>query len=487
MSDVSRRDFLKTAAASAAGAAGAAVLGARAAFADEPQRRANLVFVFPDQYRGQALGFMKQDPVITPRLDRFASQSRVFTNAVSNRPLCSPYRAMLMTGRWPYATGVTTNCNSSRPNTFLKEDEVCFSDVLNRAGYDVGYIGKWHLDAPQGVPVAKDWRKAVWDAYNPPGPRRHGFTFWHAYGCSNNHLKPHYWIGDAKKDEKTYFDEYSPEHEAKVASEFILNPGGKARDAKKPFALFVSMNPPHPPFDKVPDTYRRMYAGRTPDDLLVRPNVRRTGAGKRAPRAVRDYFAAVTGVDAAFGKILDAIRDAGEEKSTIVVFSADHGEMMGSHGKMSKVAWYEESLCIPFIMRFPGKVKPGRDDLHINVPDCMPTLLSMMGMGERIPKRVEGTDHARLIRAGAGERPASTFYLNSTDSPDRGARGVRTGRYTYIVQKKPNETAEFVYDRTRDPYQLNGRPADVPSGVRDGLRSELNGWLSKTNDPWKAV
>jgi arylsulfatase A-like enzyme len=96
----------------------------------------NLLFIFPDQFRPQAMGFMNEDPVITPNLDKLASQGIFFTNAVSNRPLCSPYRAMLMTGKYPFSNGVLTNCNTSSRiygNT-LGEVEICFSDVLNQSG-----------------------------------------------------------------------------------------------------------------------------------------------------------------------------------------------------------------------------------------------------------------------------------------------------------------------------------------------------------------
>jgi arylsulfatase A-like enzyme len=249
MSAIGRREFLKA----TGGAAVAVSLAPERAFGKPPARPPNLVYVFTDQHRVQAMGFMGEDPVVTPNLDRFAAESKVLVNAVSNRPLCTPYRGMLLTGRWPHSTGLTTNCNSSTPETYLRTSERCISDVLADAGYSCGYIGKWHLDTPQGVPKASHWRKAVWDCYTPPGPQRHGFGFWHSYGCSDNHTHPHYWIGGAPEKEKTFFREYSPIHEAGVAAGFIENKGGRQRKAGAPFALFVSMNPPHPPFNKVPD------------------------------------------------------------------------------------------------------------------------------------------------------------------------------------------------------------------------------------------
>ncbi len=440
----------------------------------------NLVFVFPDQFRAQAMGFMRQDPVITPNIDRFAAESRVFDNAVSNWPLCSPYRGMLMTGRWPWSTGLTTNCNSSRPEVYLRQSERTITDVLADNGYTVGYLGKWHLDTPQGVPVVDDWRNAIWDCYTPPGPQRHGITFWHAYGCHNNHLRPHYWIGNAPEEEKTFFDEYSPIHEARIASEFILNTNGQLRDPEKPFALFISMNPPHSPYNLVPEQYKILYDNKTPEELLNRKNVR----GNAGPKNVKDYFAAVSGVDDAFGRILNAIDQAKLRENTLVVFSADHGDMMGSQGLMAKVVPFEESFRIPLIIRWPGKIPVGRDNLHINVPDTMPTLLTLMGLGDQIPPAVEGTDYSKAITGNEQKRPTSTFYIRFAGDHSK-ARGVRTDRYTFIREfNKDGKVADSLYDRQEDPYQLKNVAELKPQIVKQ-MQAELDHWLKKTNDPVK--
>jgi uncharacterized sulfatase len=184
----------------------------------------NVVFVFPDQFRQQAIGFMQQDPVITPNLDRFASESLVLTHAVSNYPVCSPYRAMLFTGKYPFSTGVIGNCYSGTIpyGVQLRASERCFSDVLHDVGYSLGYIGKFHLDLPreEDIPFTEGWRGqpgagSFWDAYTPPGPRRHGFDFWHSYGCCDQHLTPHYWHNDAKVDERTDIEGWSVQHETR--------------------------------------------------------------------------------------------------------------------------------------------------------------------------------------------------------------------------------------------------------------------------------
>ena len=487
MLNFDRRTFLKNTALATTSFAltGCQTEGESVVSSQKSSKRPNLVFVFPDQFRVQALGFMKQDPVITPNLDRFAVESRYFTNAVSNRPLCSPYRGMLLTGRWPHSTGITTNCNSSVPNNYLRQSECTLTDVLADNDYSVGYIGKWHLDTPQGVPRAPHWRGSVWDSYTPPGPQRHGVDFWYSYGTDSRHLEPHYWIGDASEDEKTVVDEYSPEHESKVAVEYIKNTGGKYRNKNKPFTLFVAMNPPHPRYQDVPDKYREYYKGKTPDELLNRGNVEK--GHEKSRKNVADYFAAVTAVDMAFGKILQALDEAGLKENTIVVFSADHGEMMGSHGRMQKVVPYEESFRIPLIIRWPGKIPTGPDDLHINVPDYMPTLLSLVGLKEHIPSQVEGTDCSAALLGGEMTRPESTFYLCDTDLHDKDIdvkRGVRTGRYTFVVELLEDGSFEkILYDNHNDPYQMTSVADENPEIVAR-LSMELKNWLTKTRDPY---
>jgi arylsulfatase A-like enzyme len=455
------------------------------------KQRPNLVFVFPDQFRQQAVGCMGQDPVVTPNLDRLAGEGVVFTNAVSNYPVCSPYRAMLFSGKYPYANGVIGNCNS-RTAPFgveLRAAERCFPDVLHDAGYCLGYLGKWHLDSPceEHVPYTGGWRgsgenKTIWDAYTPPGPRRHGFDFWHSYGCCDKHLTPHYWEGEAPVEGRTDIDGWAVEHETDVAIGYIHNDDGQ-RDPDKPFALFVAHNPPHTPFDQVPEKYLEPYADKSAAELLNRPNVSGEGDGARAFEHVGNYFAAVTGIDEQFGRILDALDEQGLTDDTVVVFTADHGEMMGSHGLMHKGVWYDESLLVPFIIRWPERIRPGRDDLLLGVPDVMPSLLSLMGLGDQIPADIEGADLSGAFLGREIERPRSAFYiLPDYQAPHSGRRGVRTHDHTFVVDRTGDEEQIILHDNRADPFQMTNIADAAPDIVAE-LHDELDGWLRKTNDP----
>lgn len=446
----------------------------------ETQTQPNLLFIFPDQFRVQSMGFMNEDPVITPNLDKLAAQGMVFTNAVSNRPLCSPYRAMLMTGKYPFSNGVQTNVNTSsrKFGNFLKNDEICFSDVLKANGYYAGYIGKWHLDPPKG-PDVENWQDAVWDAYTPPG-NRHGFDFWHAYGCHNRHNDPYYWETNASVEDTLFPREWSPIHEAKVASRFIENNKGK------PWALFVSMNPPHGPYSEVPEKYRDIYKNIPIDSLLNRPNVPVGKPGNIGRRNVVDYFACVTGVDEQIGKILNKLEETGQAENTIVVFTADHGEMMGSHGLLQKVVWYEESFRVPFIVRWPEKMKSGKNDLHLSVPDLMPTLLGLMGVEKNIPSDIEGDDYSKTFRGIQEKTPEFTLYINSSfPSTLGGMRGLRNDRYTFVIQRNnQGEVAEYLlFDNENDPYQLNNiATGNLP--LVEKFEKQIFEKLAEINDPW---
>jgi len=484
---LSRRDFLRRTSVFTATFSSVASLAAEK---QQSPKRPNLVFMFPDQFRRQAIGFMKEDPVITPRLDEFASQSLVLTDAVSSYPVCSPFRAQLFTGKYPVSNGVTTNCNSSQ-DVMLKISQRCLSDILHDNGYCQGYLGKWHLDKPHEPYVGRRRGRPgtpgggiVWDEFIPP-ERRHGFTFWHAYNCRDQHMNPRYWKTEAGRNEPTYFAEWSTRHEADVAIEFIRNPQGKYRDPDKPFAIFISPNPPHTPFNQVPQKYVDMYKGKTYKDLLNRPNVDLNNPHPQAKKHVKNYFAAVTGTDEQFGRILDALKQQKLEDNTIVVFTADHGEMMGSHNRMHKSVWYEESLGIPFIIRWPGKIPARRDNLLLNPADMMPSLLGLMGLADHIPSDIEGSNYSAIMLGKPGTRPTSALYLNCSGQRG-GNRGLRTHRYTFAINRRKDGTNEILlFDNKKDPYQLENIAESSPEVVRR-LTGELNQWLRKTNDPWKA-
>jgi len=464
------------------------------------QEKPNLLFIFPDQLRNAAIGINKQDPVITPNMDALANEGIIFSNAQSSYPLCSPFRGMLMTGKLPYNNKVLTNSNSLRyqyDNSWQKSD-VSFSDVLVQNGYDAGYVGKLHLTSPQPI-AGKD--SVIWEAYTPK-EFRHGFNFWYSYGASDLHNNPHNWVNDAKEDELTYVKEWSPKHEADVIIDYLKNPSAKTRNKDKPFALFWSVNPPHPPYQEVPEKYLKYYKDKSLEELLVRPNVDLTTDAnelafhnaatrkqtKLAKEHVRDYFAMVTGVDDQIGRVLKALKEEGLDKNTIVVITSDHGEMMGSHGLMSKNVWYEEAMNVPFIIRWPEQIKGGqKSDLLISPTDIMPTILNMLGTTKGIPSNLDGEDLSSIILKNKGNKPTSVlYYFIEEGQPASGHRGIRTSRYTYVITlDKKNEERIMMYDNQQDPYQKHNM-AGENAALEKTLHNQLLEKLKEKKDPWLA-
>jgi len=456
-------------------------------------RRPNLLYVFADAFRLQALGCRGEDPVRTPNLDAFATDSVRLSHCVSCQPICSPYRGMLMTGQYPHRSGVPHNCNSNRPHCYLRPETVCLSDVLADQGYHAGYIGKWHLDTPGDQSAEwlsnRQWRAVQWDAFTPPGPQRHGFDFWYSYGAYNDHLHPHYWTGDGGIESRIDVDQWAVEHETDVAIRFLRNEDAGVRDPDKPFALVVSYNPPHQPFHLVPERYREIYRNVPTDQLLNRPNVQLTGKGAEAVEAAPDYFAMCTGVDDQFGRLLAELDALGLADDTIVVFTSDHGEMLGSHGRMHKVVPYDESMLVPFMMRGPG-IEARDDDLLLTPPDLFPTLLGLLGVdAANLPEAVQGADRSEVLRSGQGERPDDALYLNGGERIESTSRGLRTHRYRYAGQRGPGGPRRLhrqLFDSETDPYQMHNVADDHPALVNQ-FHERLLVRLREIDDPWVAA
>lgn len=487
----------------------ALLLGLTSYQAPREEKAPNLLFIFPDQFRVQSMAFWdspefsgairtKADPVHTPQLDRFAGESVVFTSMVSNCPLCSPYRGSLMTGLYPGSSGVPLNCNATRPNSSLRTDVEGFSTVLNNAGYETAYIGKWHLDFPLPNDPANpghyvDPRPVAWDAYTPK-ERRHGFKYWYSYGTWDVHKDPHYYDAEGNR-----FDpkEYSPKHEADKAIEYLKNQNGQ-RDPGKPFALFVSMNPPHSPYRSLDDCMEEdynLYKDIPPEQLLLRDNADISmPKAKSAPY----YFANVTGVDREFGRIIQQLKEMGEFDNTVIVFTSDHGETMCSQGITDpKNSIWSEAFDVPFLVRWPKLEKARTDDLIMSTPDIMPTILGLMGLGRKLPEKLHGFNYADALKGDAGaRRPASALYIRNNDGEKNSeglvvtyfpaARGIKTHRYTLELQINRDHqlVSTKFFDDQNDPYQLNNMPVDKDDPVIQLLLREMAFWLKHSDDPW---
>lgn len=473
-------------------------------------QRPNIIYVYPDQFRNQAMAFWnepdyaehigwKADPVKTPRLDGFADESIVFSRAMSNCPLSSPYRGIFLTGMYPERNGITLNCMAERPQSSLREDATCISDVLDAAGYSCGYIGKLHADHPTPNDPANPGhyvsdRRPEWDAYTPV-ERRHGFTYWYSYGTFDEHKNPHYWDTEGvRHDPKVW----SVGHETDKAIEFLRNRNGE-RKKDAPFFLTVAYNPPHSPYESLDDCMEEdfaIYKDMDYSELYVRENADTT---LTKADAARYYFANVTGVDREFGRLLDELKELGLDRNTIVIFTSDHGETMCSQGTYDpKNSIYTESFNVPFIIRYPERIRPRVDSTLFSTIDIMPTLLSLAGLNDMIPSSAEGRDLSPVILENGKEcdTPDAALYIRNVNGPynEKGlvegffpaARGIKTDRYTFEIAIKKDGTLSrvLIFDDINDPYQLNPLDYKKEPETFAMLLNKLDAKLEEANDIW---
>ena len=411
------------------------------------KKHPNLIFVFGDQWRGQATGYAGDPNAVTPNLDRFAGQSVNAINAVSCCPVCSPWRASLMTGQYPLTHGIFVN---DQP---LRWGFVSFADALNGAGYDTAYIGKWHLHAGGR------------SAFIPP-EHRLGFRFWEVLECTHDYNSSAYYSGDSA--EKKVWQGYDAEAQTREACRYIR----EERVVGKPFALFLSWGPPHNPYETAPERFRSERS------VALRPNVP-PQAEAQARRDLPGYYEHIAALDDCFGMLLEQIEESGIGGETIVVFTSDHGDMLGSHGLWRKQHPYDESVCVPFLIRGPG-LAPRRMTMPLNAPDIMPTLLSLSNI--ETPRGVQGEDLSKGLKGKESDRSALlALYMpfHELRKPQgREYRGLRTERYTYI---RDLHGPWLLFDNREDPYQMNNLVSDQQQVVRR-LEDELSDKLNALGD-----
>lgn len=424
---------------------------ARAATSSRP----NILFIMPDQMRGMDMGCMGNKDIHTPNLDRLASEGILFRHTFANTPVCCPARAILLSGQYAHRNGMVAN------DLRLRESTVTLSKLLADAGYRTGFIGKWHLDGGSRHP-----------GWVPPGPRREGFQFWAGCECSHQHFKQLYFRGDT--DTPIIAQKFEVEEWTDIALEFLQ------QKSEQPFLLMVQMGPPHDPYG-APKKYMDMY---DPAKLTMRPNWQEgvTNAGRKELAA---YYAAITAIDDQIGRLMQALKDNGLDQNTLVFFTSDHGDMLGSQGQRLKRKPWEESIRVPGILRYPAKVKAGRvEDSFISHVDLTPTFLKVCGLP--VPATMQGTDLSPLVLGQKMSAPDSAFFQifvpYDGDGTPNPWRGVRTDRYMYArTEKEP----WVLYDVQKDPFELHNLANDpAATSVRNDMEKRLQGWMNRTGDAW---
>jgi arylsulfatase A-like enzyme len=434
----------------------------------------NLVYVFADQLRYQSCGYAGDERAGTPSLDALTRQGVSFCNAVSGHPVCAPYRASLFTGKYSSSTGMVINELRIGPN------HCCLGNVLAEGGYDTAYIGKWHLWANE-LGNHHDPR----NAHTPPGPYRLGFDgFWATYGFHHHYVDAYYYTGTG---EKATLPGYEPDGQTDLAIEVLA----RAAQSNRPVALFLSYGTPHDPWvpENVPQGYLDMFrhvAFPLPPNYCPEDDPHADAWARLKPEErtqlgewMRVYYAMTANLDWNVGRLLRAIDDLGLRDDTILVFTSDHGEMFGAHGRRAKNIFYEEAVRVPFVLRWPGHVPPGSvSDACLNTPDIAPTLLSLLGLP--VPEEVEGMDLSHCTLGRPGPEPDAAFLqgMGATAVFEDGHewRALRDKRYTYALYRA--DGSELLFDNQSDPHQMHNLVVDPAYAetlerFRDMLRARM--------------
>jgi len=456
MTEVTRRDFLGRL---AGGAAAVAVPGAlSAAETGKPSpKQPNVIVVFNDQLRSVALGAYGGANIATPHIDRMAQEGMIFANAVSSCPLCAPFRGMLMTGRYPTHSGIVLN--SIRANGKQR----CIAHVFGEAGYHTGFIGKFHLYYPRS------------HNFIPLGPARLGFEHWEAYNFQQTFMNTPYYRDD---ETELRMNGYEMDAEIDMAIRFI----SQCKASGKPFFLVVAPHPPHGPRNEA--NTPKGYVEQTPENLQWPPNCEPSPGAQR--QAIY-YYAMIKNADDNMGRLIQFLDQEDLSKDTILVYTADHGDMLDSHGLKGKSKPYAESVKIPMIARWPGHIRAGvkTDALHTPL-DHMPTLCALAGL--KPPATADGLDLSPLLLGKAEPERDAVLMANycasmsgfQTGEPLPEWRAVKTKQHTYI---KWLSGKEALYDDLADPYQMADLAAE-PSGAPtlQTLRARLAERMAEAHD-----
>jgi arylsulfatase A-like enzyme len=368
----------------------------------------------------------------------------------------------------------------------------CLGHVLTQAGYQTSYIGKWHLYANELG--AHDEAR---NSFVRRGPHRLGWDGeWKAFNFHHeNYGEKSYYHTETPR--KIHYGEgiYEPDAQTDFAIDFMQ----RSARQKAPFACVLSWGPPHDPWgpDNVPARFWDMFKDTQfphPPNYLPADDLPyadkwakfRPGERERLESWRRGYYAQVASIDWNFGRLMRALEAAGVARDTIVVFTSDHGELFGAHGRRAKNIFYEEAVRVPMLLRWPGGIPAGRrSDVCLSTVDIMPTLLDLMGLGPDIPGEAEGMSLAPHALGKPGPEPQAAFMqiCGSTAAFVDGHewRALRDKRFTYARFRVDGR--ELFFDNVADPYQMNNLIADpAHSALIRGYRGMMQAKMDSLKD-----
>lgn len=451
----------------------------------------NIILCTADQLRPFELGCYGGDQIQTPSLDRLAARGALWETAITNFPVCMAARSVLISGQHNRtATGGKTNiAYAGRSGDFNMPEypyarrphlpHTTLAECLRDAGYTTQVIGKWHIHSwPHEIGFDHCLIPRVHHAHSAQIFSRDGGPEFAPAG-------------------------FSVDFEAGEVVDFL-----EQREHKQPFFLYYNLSPPHCPVADIPEAYRTMY---DPAKLQLRentdeqrienadywykvyrwdfrhysfhlPHTETLPPGYDLQHLAAEYYGAVTWMDSAVGRMLDAVDRAGLADNTLIVFASDHGENLGSHGLVQKGSENDESIRIPLMMAGPGITQGARvTDSVASLVDLMPTLMNAANLPS--PAHCHGTS---LLGEAGGELPSPRTAFFETV---RGT-GLRSADMTYVLPRddagRLGAEPIVVHDNANDPYQytnLAGRQTWPELDAELRLHDETYPWSKLMDEP----
>ncbi|WP_407272024.1 sulfatase [Radiobacillus sp. PE A8.2] len=432
------------------------------------EKRPNIIFIMSDDHAAHAMSCYGSRINKTPNIDRIAEEGIRFDNCFCTNSICAPSRATILTGLYNHKNGVKT----------LRDDLdgrlENFPKVLQRSGYETAIVGKWHLGHG--------------DVHDPTG-----FDYWNVLPGQGNYFNPTFIENGQEKQHEGYVTDITTD----ISIDWLKN---RSKEVA-PFMLMCHHKAPHRPwlpdekhadmYEDVdipePETFHDNYQNRsnaakiaemTVENHLTKKDYKIDPPENLSPqelkswkyqRYIKDYLRCVASIDDNVGRLLDYLDEAGLSEDTMIVYTSDQGFFLGDHGWYDKRFMYEESLRMPFIVRYPRKIKPGSvtDAIAINV-DFAETFIDYAGAS--IPETMQGRS---LLPIMEGETPEDwqtsmyyRYWMHMAQHAVTSHYGIRTERYKLIYYygealdatgaiDDPQPPEWELFDLKKDPQELN--------------------------------
>ncbi|MEO9851870.1 MAG: sulfatase [Reichenbachiella sp.] len=443
----------------------------------------NVIFILSDDHRYDFMGFMGKVPFLqTPNMDRMAADGAHLQNAFVSTSLCSPSRASILTGQYAHHHRVIDN------QSMVPDSVTFFPQYLQKAGYQTGYVGKWHMGEHHDNP-------------------RKGFDYWASFKGQGAYYNPSMNVNGTREE---YSDSsYITDVLTKYAFDFLEN-----REENKPFFLYLSHKSVHSEFLPAP-RHRNQYAKESPayPKTMYPPGHEKSTLGEEVynyedlpdwVKAQRDswhgvdqmyhgaidfddfyknYCETLLALDESIGQVLDYLEKEGLMENTIVFYMGDNGFSFGEHGLIDKRQAYEESMRVPLLILAKGEIEEGMkvDEVVQNI-DIAPSILEMAGLPT--PDNMDGSSFNQLLLDEQVNWKDTIFYEYYWERPfpqTPTVHAVRTSKFKYIRYHGIWDINEL-YDIEKDPLEMNNLIRD-PSykEISIDLRKSLFNWLKETD------